>query len=686
MPYVTVDGETVEINGEKNILELVRKAGIELPTFCYHSELSVYGACRMCTVEIDNMGLVAACSTPPADGMVIHTNTKRTQRLRRMVVELLLANHHRDCTTCDKNGSCKLQSLAYQLGVRKVRFGDREQMLPVDDENPSIVRDPNKCILCGDCVRVCSEIQGIGVLDFVGRGADTCVSPAFGRKLGEVECVNCGQCVAVCPTGALTGKSETEAVWNALSDPSKVVVAQIAPAVRVAIGEAFGKKPGELETGKIVAALKKIGFAKVFDTVFAADLTAVEECNEFLSRLAKGERLPQFTSCCPGWVKFAEQHYPEILDNVSTCKSPQQMFGSVVKKFYAKEMGVEPKDVFVVSIMPCTAKKFEAKRPEFTEDGVPDVDAVISTNGLGLLLKQAGIVFEELEGQAFDQPFGLTTGGGVIFGVTGGVAEAVLRTAADVLKIDLGYVDFKEVRGFQGLREATVHLGDTELNLAVVHGLGNVRKLLDAVRSGEAKYDLVEVMACPGGCVGGGGQPQPNDTESRKARGKGLYVSDRLAQLRSPGENLAVTKLYETYLGEPGSELAHEVLHTGYGSRRRISGDIKINGTRPGALDVSVCVGTGCYLRGSYDVLQTFTRLSDRHDIEGKVNLKATFCLEHCENGVSIKVGDRIVTGVTPLNAEETFEKQVLSKLCADKASCSCGLSCVATDEERTRR
>lgn len=686
MPYVTVDGETVEINGEKNILELVRKAGTELPTFCYHSELSVYGACRMCTVEIDNMGLVAACSTPPTDGMVIHTNTKRTQRLRKMVVELLLANHHRDCTTCDKNGACKLQSLAYQLGVRKVRFGERKEMLPIDDENPSIVRDPNKCILCGDCVRVCSEIQGIGALDFAGRGADTCVSPAFGRKLGEVECVNCGQCVAVCPTGALTGKSETEVVWDALSDPSKVVVAQIAPAVRVAIGEVFGKKPGEIETGRIVAALKKIGFAKVFDTVFAADLTAVEECDEFLRRLAKYERLPQFTSCCPGWVKFAEQHYPEILDNVSTCKSPQQMFGSVVKKFYAKEMGVEPKDVFVVSIMPCTAKKFEAKRPEFRENGVPDVDAVLSTNELGLLLKQAGIVFEELEGQAFDQPFGLTTGGGVIFGVTGGVAEAVLRTAADSLKLDLGYVDFKEVRGFQGLREATVRLGDIELNLAVVHGLGNVRKLLDAIRRGEAKYDLVEVMACPGGCVGGGGQPQPNDTESRQTRGKGLYVSDKMAQLRSPSENLAVVKLYESYLGKPGSELAHEVLHTGYGPRRRISGDIKINGTTPGALDVSVCVGTGCYLRGSYDVLQTFTKLSDRDDIGGKVNLKATFCLEHCENGVSIKVGDEIVTGVTPLNAEQTFEEQVVPKLCKSLASCSCKSPCASVDEERTGR
>lgn len=663
MPYVTVDGQKVELNGEKNILEVVRKAGIELPTFCYHSELSVYGACRMCAVETDKMGLVAACLTPPADSMVIRTNTQRTQRLRRMVIELLLANHHRDCTTCDKNGMCKLQSLAYQLGVRKVRFGERENILPIDDANPSIVRDPNKCILCGDCVRVCSEVQGIGVLDFAGRGPNSVVSPAFGRMLSEVDCVNCGQCVAVCPTGALTGKSEAEVVWKALHDPSKTAVVQVAPAVRVALGEVFGRKPGEIETGRIAAALRKLGFKKVFDTAFGADLTAVEECDEFLRRLKTGDKLPQFTSCCPGWVKFMEQYYPDMLGNLSTCKPPQQMFGAVIKRLYAGEMGCGPEDIFVVSIMPCTAKKFEAKRSEFMINGAPDVDAVLSTNELGLLMKQAGIVFDELEGEAFDQPFGLTTGAGVIFGVTGGVSEAVLRAAAASLGVDTGRVAFGEVRGFDGVREATVCLGDVTLRVAVVNGLANARRIVEALRRDDVSYDLVEVMACPGGCVGGGGQPYPNDVQARKARGKGLYLSDRMMQLRNPQENLAVQKVYERYLAGPGSELAHEFLHTTYGPRRRISGDIRINGVAPGALDVSVCVGTGCYLKGSYDVIDTLMRLSDREDVAGRVNLKATFCLEHCDQGVSVKVGNRIVTGVTPENAKRVFEEEIVPNL-----------------------
>lgn len=663
MAQVTIDGQKVELDGEKNILEVVRKAGIDLPTFCYFSELSVYGACRMCTVEVEKMGLVAACSTPPADGMVIHTNTERTQRLRRMVIELLLANHHRDCTTCEKNGACKLQDLAYKLGVRKVRFGQRDVELPLDESNPSIVRDPNKCILCGDCVRVCSEIQGIGVLDFAGRGSEAVVTPAFGKKLSEVDCVYCGQCVAVCPTGALTAKSEVERVWKALHDPSKTVIVQVAPAVRVALGEAFGQDPGEIVTGKIVAALRKVGFDKVFDTVFGADLTAVEECDEFLERLKRNEHLPQFTSCCPGWVKFAEQYYPDLLDHVSTCKSPQQMFGTVAKRFYSKELGVAPEDLFVVSVMPCTAKKFEAKRPEFVRDGTPDVDAVITTNELALLFKQSGIVFEELEEEAFDQPLGLTSGAGVIFGVTGGVAEAVLRAAAGALGLHLGRVDFQEVRGFEGIREAVVDLGGTEVRLAIAHGLANARKLVEAVRRKEANYHLIEIMACPGGCVGGGGQPYPNDTRARQARGRGLYRNDRTMQFRSPDENLAVVRLYEKHLGGRGSALAHEYLHTTYGPRRRIAGEVAMNGRHEKALDVAVCVGTGCYLKGSYDVLKKFCELADREDMAGRVNLSATFCLEHCDAGVSIKVGDQILTGVNKDNAEEVFEREVASRV-----------------------
>lgn len=663
MAQVTINGQVVAIENEKNILELVRKAGIDLPTFCYHSELSVYGACRMCTVEVEKLGLVAACSTPPSDGMVILTNTERTLRLRRMVIELLLANHHRDCTTCDKSGACKLQDLAYRLGVRKVRFGERTEQLPLDESSPSIVRDPNKCILCGDCVRVCSEVQNIGILDFVNRGSQTMVAPAFGKKLKDVDCVNCGQCVAVCPTGALQAKSEVDKVWKALHDPSKVVIAQIAPAVRVALAEEFGGKPGDIVTGKIVAGMKKAGFDRVFDTVFTADLTAIEETREFLGRFQKGEGLPLFTSCCPGWVKFAEQYFPEFLDNLSTCKSPQQMFGSVAKRYFAEDLGVTAKDTYVVSIMPCTAKKFEAKRPELSTDGRPDVDAVLTTTELAQLLKQAGIVFSELEGEAFDTPLGMATGAGVIFGATGGVAEAVLRAAAGILGVKPSRVDFQEVRGFEGIREATVKLGDVDLKLAVVNGLGNARKLLNAIKNGERTYHIVEVMACPGGCIGGGGQPHPNDTAARKSRAKGLYQSDKMMQLRNPQDNLVVERLYEKHLTD--EHICHEVIHTGYGPRRRLAnGSITINGCKQAkALNVSVCVGTGCYLRGAYDVLEQFTAFSESPAYAGQINLTATFCLEHCDRGVSVKVGDRIVTGVSPANAKEVFLKEVVPQL-----------------------
>ncbi|MEW6724449.1 MAG: NADH-dependent [FeFe] hydrogenase, group A6 [Bacillota bacterium] len=664
MAKLTIDGQTIEINSEKNVLELVRKLGINLPTFCYHSELSVYGACRLCMVEEEKMGLIAACSTPPQDGMVIRTNTNRTRRLRRTVIELLLANHHRDCTTCEKNEACKLQSLAHQLGVRKVRFGERTEILPIDNSSPAVVRDPNKCILCGDCVRMCSEIQGIGVLNFANRGAKTTVAPAFNKQLSEVDCVNCGQCVAVCPTGALTVRSETEIVWNALHDPTKTVIAQVAPAVRVALSEEFGGQPGELVTGRLVAGLRRLGFAKVFDTTFTADLTAVEETDEFLARLAKGERLPQFTSCCPGWVKFCEQYYPELLPNVSTCKSPQQMFGSVAKRFYSRQLGVEPKDLFVVSIMPCTAKKFEARRPEFAYQGIREVDAVISTTELALLLKQDGIVFNELEDEAFDTPLGLTSGAGVLFGVTGGVAEAALRAASGALGVNLDKVEFHEVRGFEGIRSAAVRLGDAELKVAVVNGLGNARELIEKIKRGEVHYDLIEVMACPGGCVGGGGQPYPNDSQTRQARAKGLYRRDKMTQFRRPQDNLAVQQVYEKWLDGRHSQTAHDALHTSYRPRRRIDGsEIVLNGARSDAqpVEVAVCVGTGCYLRGSYDVLAQFTQLSLSDELAGRVNLKATFCLEHCDKGASLKVGDRIVTGVTPENAAQVFHKEVAS-------------------------
>jgi NADH-quinone oxidoreductase subunit G len=660
MGFVTIDGQKIEIQGEKNILSLVRKAGIELPTFCYFSELSVYGACRMCVVEIEGRGVVASCSTPPEDGMIIRTSTERTLRVRRTVLELLLANHDRDCTTCEKSGNCKLQELSFRFGIRNVRFGEKEDIVPIDDSSPSIIRDPNKCILCGDCVRVCSEIQGIGAIDLAARGPETVVTPAFGKNLADVECVNCGQCVAVCPTGAMTAKSETDFVWEALQSPTKKVVVQVAPAVRVSLGECFGMGPGQIVTGKIVTALKKLGFYKVFDTVFAADLTAVEECHEFLDRLENRKNLPQFTSCCPGWVKYVEQYHPDMLDNLSTCKSPQQMFGAVAKRFYSERMDIDQDDLVVVSIMPCTAKKFEAKRKEFRYNGRQEVDAVLTVNELALLIKQGGIVFDELEEEAFDQPLGLATGAGTIFGVTGGVSEAVLRTAASVLGVEVGDVEYKEVRGTEGIRETTVDLGGNKVRLAVVHGLGNAKKLIQAIQNEEVEYDLVEVMACPGGCIGGGGEPCPNDTRAKEKRSKALYKADRMMQLRSPMDNIAVMRLYEDILGSPGSQVAHESLHTEYRPRYRISGQ-EIPKDDRGALQVAVCVGTGCYLRGSYDVLQSLQKLVRREGLENRVELKVTFCLERCDKGVSIRVGDRIVTNVTPQNVEDVFEREIAS-------------------------
>jgi NADH-quinone oxidoreductase subunit G len=457
-----------------------------------------------------------------------------------MVLELLLANHDRDCTTCEKSGVCKLQDLAQRMGVRQVRFGHREKMLPIDNSSPAIVRDPNKCILCGDCVRVCAEVQGIGVLDFINRGSEAVVSPAFGKNLADVDCVNCGQCASVCPTGALVVRSEIEDVFKAINDPSKVVVAQIAPAVRVAIGEEFGFRPGEVAMGQMVASLKKMGFDKVYDTSFTADLTVLEETHEFLERVQKGEHLPQFTSCCPAWVKYAEQYHPELLSQLSSCRSPQQMFGSVAKRFLSKQLGVKPQDLVVVSIMPCTAKKFEARRPEFIVqiDGVnvPDVDNVLTTQELARMIKEYGLDFVNLEPEPLDMPFGLSTGAGMIFGNSGGVAEAVLRAAGEMATgQSSGQVKFSEVRGLDGIREAEVDVAGNKVRLAVVHSLSNAKALLEKLAAGEVAYDLIEVMACPGGCIGGGGQPLPYDTGAKLKRRKSsilLISSSPCAKVR----------------------------------------------------------------------------------------------------------------------------------------------------------
>ncbi len=552
-----IDGQCIEFDDEKHILEVIRKAGIDLPTFCYHSELSIYGACRMCMVEDKWGGTVASCSTPPKDGMEVYTNTEKLRKHRKMILELILSNHDRDCTVCEKNGRCRLQELAARFGVKRVRFEENKKDLSIDDSSVSIVRNPNKCILCGDCVRMCEEVQGVGVLGFAYRGSKIQVTTAFNKMLKDVNCVNCGQCRTVCPTGALTIKKDMDKVWKVLGDKSKRVVAQIAPAVRVALGEEFGMKPGEITMGKIVAALRRMGFDQVYDTGLAADLTVMEESKEFARRLEKGQEFPLFTSCCPAWVKYAEQKFPELMEHVSTCKSPQQMFGTVIKEQFKGMREIDAKECVVVAVMPCTAKKYEAARPEFSTDGIPDVDYVITTQELAMMIQESGMVFAELEQEALDMPFGLTSGAGIMFGVTGGVAEAVLRHCySDKTSKALKELAFVGTRGMEGIKEASVELEGKTIRIAVVHGLKNVEKLINAIRNGERQYDFVEVMACPGGCIGGAGQPIPESDSVRKQRAKGLYTAENLSQIRRSEENPAIIALYNGILRGK-----HKMLH-----------------------------------------------------------------------------------------------------------------------------
>lgn len=647
-----IDGKRVPIGDEKNLLELVRKSGVDLPTFCYHSELSVYGACRMCLVEDSRGVLHAACSTKPQDGMEVRTNAPRVQRIRRMMLELLLADHDRDCTVCPKNGRCKLQELCVRFGVNRVRFPSRAQTVPKDESTVSLIRDPSKCILCGDCVRICDEVQGIGAIDLAYRGASAQVLPAFGKGLGEVDCVDCGQCAAVCPTGALVVRSEVDKVWAALRDPSKKVVVQMAPAVRVAVGEEFGLPPGEITTGKAVAAMRRLGFDQVYDTSFTADLTTIEETGEFVDRLLQRRRLPQFTSCCPAWVKTVEQYYPDKLQQLSTCRSPQQMFGSLIKRFHAREFGLSPSDVFVVSVMPCTAKKFEAGRPEFARDGVRDVDAVLTTQELAQMFKEAGVVFPDLEEESFDSPFGFATGAGMIFGYSGGVATSVIRQALLTLTGQRAHeVEFEAVSGLPGVRAAEARIGDQTVRVAIVSGLGAARKLIAAVDRGEVSYDIVEVMACPGGCAGGGGQPIPNETRQRADRTKGLRNADRRQQIRVAQDNPLVAEVYRKWLGSPNSSVVHEVLHTRYHPRRRIAGaEVGVTPRKAPSptdpLEVSVCVGTNCYLKGSREVLQRLAQEVQARQLGESINLRAAFCLENCGRGPTIRVNGAELSGV----------------------------------------
>ena len=553
--YMLIDGNPVEINGEKNLLEVIRKAGIELPTFCYHSELSVYGACRMCMVENSHGGMEAACSTVPKAGMEIYTNTERLHKHRKMILELLLANHCRDCTTCQKNGKCRLQELASLFGLESIRFKNLKPEPELDTSSLSIIRDAHKCILCGDCVRMCNEIQNVGAIDFVNRGSKMVIGPAFNEPIANSPCVGCGQCAAVCPTGAIVIRKDTGRVWPELNDKNTKVVAQVAPAVRVAMAKEFGLPENENSMGRITAALRRLGFDEVYDTATGADLTVLEESNEFLQRIEAGENLPLITSCCPAWIQYCEKNHAELMKNISTCKSPMQMFSSVIKAEYANSS----RRVVCVAIMPCTAKKFECAREEFMHDGVPETDYVITTQELIQMIHKAGIVFDELEPEAVDPEFSTSTGAGVIFGVTGGVTEAVLRRlSTDKSKKALMSIAFNDVRGMKGVKETTIPYGDKEVRIAIVSGLKNAESVIQALKNGE-HFDFIEVMACPGGCVAGGGQPFGTNA-TKEVRGKALYSADKMLSIKRSEENPLMLSLYDGVL----KGRVHELLHVHY--------------------------------------------------------------------------------------------------------------------------
>lgn len=561
MGTMTIDGRKVEFADEKNVLTVIRKAGIDIPTLCYHSELSTFGACRLCTVEDDRGKTFASCSEEPRDGMVIYTNTAKLKKYRKMIIELLLAAHCRDCTTCVKSGDCNLQTLAHRFGVTRVRFENYKEPVPLDLSSPSIVRDPNKCILCGNCVRVCEELQGVGVLGFAHRGADAMVMPAFDKQIAATDCVNCGQCRVFCPTGAISIKSDEESVWDALGDQNMRVVAQIAPAVRVAVGDAFGLPKGKSVMGKIVNVLHRMGFDEVYDTTFSADLTIIEETAEFLDRVKNGGKLPLLTSCCPAWVKFVGDQFPEYQDNVSTCRSPQGMMSSVVKEYFRDPENGQGKKTVMVSFMPCTAKKMEANRPNSYTKEEKDTDYVITTTELIKMIRMTGIDFASLEPESSDIPFGFGSGGGVIFGVTGGVTEAVIRRLApDHNMSTLEEISECGVRDEGFIREFSIPYDGMEVKICIASGLANARKVMEQVRSGEKEYHLIEIMACRRGCIMGGGQPRLAGDRTKAARARGIYNADKVSVIKKSDENPMIISLYEDFL--KGKE--HELLHNPY--------------------------------------------------------------------------------------------------------------------------
>ena len=566
----------IEVTAPKGstILEAARLAHMEIPTLCFLKEINEIGACRVCIAELKNGKLVTSCVYPAEEGMEVFTNTPKVMDSRKKTIQLLLSNHNRSCLSCVRSGHCELQELAHELGVEDEAYYDGEKTSSeIDTSAAHMIRDNSKCILCRRCVAVCGEVQGNGVIGANNRGFATEIGSAFGMGLGETSCVSCGQCIAVCPTGALQEKDTTDQVFEAIADPKKHVIVQTAPAVRAGLGEEFGLPIGTNVEGKMAAALRRLGFDRVFDTDFSADLTIMEEAHEFLQRVKNGGVLPMITSCSPGWVKYCEHYFPDMTEHLSTCKSPQQMFGAIAKSYYAEKMGIDPRDIVSVSVMPCTAKKFEIGRDDEDAAGVPDVDISITTRELARMIKKARIRFLDLPDEGFDEPLGLGSGAGVIFGATGGVMEAALRTAVETLTgEELPKLDFTEVRGTAGIKEAVYHAAGMDIKVAVASGLGNARELLERVKSGEADYHFIEIMGCPGGCVNGGGQPQQpgyirNTVDIRSLRARVLYDSDKSNTIRKSHENPAIRELYETFLGEPGSERAHHLLHTSYVKR-----------------------------------------------------------------------------------------------------------------------
>jgi len=566
---VKINGRDVQADEGMTILQAAQKAGIYIPTLCYHPDLSIEGVCRICVVEVKGQRLLCpSCAYPVSEGMEISTHSPKVRDARRLIVELLLANHPHDCLTCSNNQKCELQKLAKELGILELRFEGERREIAIDDSNPSVIRDMTKCILCKRCIRVCHEMQGVGALFANDRGWDTVIAPPFGKSLSEMVCVYCGQCINRCPTGALKANDPAAEIWAAIDDPDKHVIVQTAPAVRAAIGEEFGMPAGSLVTGQMVTALRMLGVDKVFDTDFTADLTIIEEGNELLQRLKTGGTLPMITSCSPGWIKFIEHFYPEQLEHLSTCKSPQQMFGALAKTYYAEKAGIDPSKIVVVSIMPCSAKKYEADRPEMVSSGFKDVDYVLTTREAAGMMKEAGIDLPSVPASEFDMPLGMSTGAAVIFGATGGVMEAALRTVYEVVTgKTLEDVNITAVRGMEGIREAEIDLNGTIVRGAVAHGLSNARKLLDLIQAGKANYHFIEVMCCPGGCLGGGGQPFPTTPEIRAKRAEAIYRQDRELPIRKSHENPVVTQLYQEFLIEPLGHKSHELLHTHYVKR-----------------------------------------------------------------------------------------------------------------------